>query len=257
VDEAPLSIAPPPPPVPAAKVRLAMGEETDIPLKRLTLTALEAERRLENYVVRIRRRELVNGRNPDEIILLKYRRAPLSIHLKWLGEESLGREIIYVEGQYENKIHFRTGRGDLFGPGRRLTFDPDSPLVRSKSHYSVTELGLGAVARRFSGLLIAISRHQPNAGSVRYLGMVNRPEFPKPIEAVEQIIPEGLEPYLPRGGIRKYYFDDVLGVPTVMQTFDPNGQEVEYYHFDRLQLLINLDDEDFNPTMLWGATGKR
>jgi hypothetical protein len=220
------------------------------------VTALAAEQRLDSYMVRIRRREWVEGRNPDEVILMKHRRTPLSVHLKWLGEEARGREIVYVRGRYENKIHFRTGRGDLLGSGRHLTFDPDSPLVRSKSHYPVTDLGLGTMARRFAGLLHAMDGQQVNAGSVRYLGLVQRPEFPTPVEAVEQLIPPNLETFLPRGGLRRYFFDGELGLPTVVTTFDPNGQEVEYYHFDRLQVPVNLDDEDFDPKQLWDGPAK-
>lgn len=252
VAEAPPLIVPPPPPIPAAKVRLSGQTDSDSPLHRLTLTAINAERRLDNYMVRMRRRELVDGKNPDEIILMKYRRTPLSIHLKWLGPESQGREIVYVTGQHDNKIHLRTGKGDLFGSGRRLSFAPDSPLVRSKSHYPVTEVGLGAATQRFASLLAAVDRRQTNAGSVRYLGLVQRPEFNEQVEGVEQIIPAGLEPFLPRGGLRRYYFDAAMGVPSLIITFDPNGQEVEYYHFDRLQVSVNLDDEDFDPDKLWG-----
>ncbi len=252
--DAPPIIVPPPPPIPAAKIRLSGPDDSDSPLHRLTLNAINAERRLDNYMVRIRRRELVDGRNPDEIILMKFRRTPQSVHLKWLGPESHGREIVYVSGQHDNKIHLRTGKGDLFGSGRHLSFDLESPLVRSKSHYPVTEVGLGAAAQRFASLLAAVDRRQANAGAIRYLGLVHRPEFRKQVEGVEQIIPPGLEPFLPRGGLRRYFFDEDIGVPTLVLTFDPNGQEVEYYHFDRLQVSVKLDDEDFDPERLWTNT---
>jgi uncharacterized protein DUF1571 len=189
---------------------------------------------------------------PDEVILLKYRRAPLSVHFKWLGDESHGREILYVQGRNENKIQLLTGKGDFLGPGHKMVFDPENPLVRSKSHYPITEAGLGAATLRFGALVDAIERGQNNAGTARYLGLQNRPEFSRPVEVVEQDLPPGLEPFLPRGGVRYYYFDETIGVPTVIVTFDTNRQEVEYYRFDRLQSPVNLDDSDFDPQALWG-----
>jgi hypothetical protein len=249
--ESKLDIKPPPPPVPGEPVSFVKDEPDGSALKRLALKAAESEKKLGNYMVRIRRREMLDGKTPDETILLKFRRAPLSVHLKWLGDEAKGREILYVQGQHDNKIHLLTGKGDFLGTGHKMTFDPDSPLVRSKSHYPITEAGLGAATLRFALLMDAIDKGQPNAGSAKYLGFQNRPEFSKPVEAVEQTLPPGLEPFLPRGGTRYCFFDEALGVPTVIYTLDPNTQEVEYYHFDRLQTPINLDDNDFDPNVLW------
>lgn len=250
-DSGPLDIKPPPPPIPEQAISLVKDEPTVSPLKRLALKAAEGEKKLSNYMVRIRRREMVDGKAPEETILLKYRHAPISVHLKWLGDEARGREILYVQGQHENKIHLLTGKGDFLGAGRKMTFDPDSTLVRSKSHYPITEAGLGAATLRFAMLMEAIDRGQSNAGTARYLGLQNRPEFSRPVEAVEQTLPAGLEPFLSRGGTRFYFFDEALGVPTVIYTLDHNKQEVEYYHFDRLQTPVNLDDNDFDPAVLW------
>lgn len=254
--EPPPDIARPPAPtmpkVEATPTNRPKIDGADSPLTRLGRQAIEREKLMSNYIVRMRRREQVNGKSqPEEIILLKYRRAPLSVHCKWLGDEGRGREIVYVQGQHDDKIHLLTGKGDFLGAGRKLSFTPDSPLVRSQSRYPVTEAGLGAATLRFGQLMSAIERGQTNAGSAKYLGLVNRPEFPMPVEAVEQAIPPGLEAFLPRGGTRFFYFDESIGVPTVVYTLDPNKQEAEYYHFDRLQSPINLDDRDFDPNELW------
>jgi hypothetical protein len=251
IGDSPIDIKPPPPPIPGEPVSFIKDEPGDSPLKRLALKAAEGEKKLNNYMVRIRRRELLDGKTPDETIMLKYRRTPLSVHLKWLGDEARGREILFVQGQHDNKIHLLTGKGDLLGAGHHMTFDLDSPLVRSKSHYPITEAGLGAATLRFAMLMDAIERGQANAGTARYLGYQNRAEFPRMVEAVEQTLPPGLEPFLPRGGTRYYYFDEQLSVPTVIYTLDANKQEVEYYHFDRLQTPVNLDDNDFDPAVLW------
>lgn len=250
-ESAPLKIIPPPPP---DTLTLSIAETADeSALSRLAKKAIENEKKLNNYICRMKRREQMNGQDqPEEIIQLRFRRAPFSVHMKWLGNEAKGREIIYVKGQHEDKLHLLTGTGDLFGAGKHLTFSPDNPLVRSKSHYPVTEAGLGAAVSRFAALMDAVERKQINAGSAKYLGLQTRPEFPKPVETVEQTLPPGLESFLPKGGTRFYYFDETLGLPTVIVTFDTNHHEVEYYCFDRLQSPVDLDDADFDPATLWG-----
>jgi hypothetical protein len=237
----------PPPPVPEKS-----GTSEESPLQRLARIAADSEKKLDNYLVRVRRRETVNGEDqPLEYILCKFRRAPLSMHCKWLGTEAKGREIIYVKGQFDDKIHLLTGQGDLFGPGHRMSFSPESPLVRARFRYPLVEASLGANAVRFVSLLSALETGQARAGTAKYLGSQLRPEFPRPMEVVEQSIPPNLEPGLEKGGIRFYYFDDVLGLPMLIVTFDHNRHQVEYYCFDRLQAPVPLDDADFNPAQLW------
>ncbi|MFL5341730.1 MAG: DUF1571 domain-containing protein [Gemmataceae bacterium] len=243
----PMAITPPPMP------KLDGGSQSDeSPLHRLAARAAERERTLNAYYVRIKRHETINGKDePEEIILFKFRRAPLSIHCKWLGKEANGREIVYVKGQHDDKIQVLTGHGDMLGAGRKMSFSPDSALVRSNLRHPLTEASLGAVAVRFTNLIDAVEHGQHNMGSARYLGEQNRPEFPGPVEAVEQTVPPGLEPSLMKGGIRFYYFDPVLNMPTLVVTFDHNRHQVEYYCFDRLQGPVNLDDADFDPALLW------
>jgi hypothetical protein len=36
-------------------------------------------------------------------------------------------------------------------------------------------------------------------------------------------------------------------------TFDPNGNEIDYYCFDRFQFTVLLDDDDFSTEKLWPA----
>lgn len=242
----PVITAPPPP-----KDETSTATE-DNPLKRLVRKATEAEKTLNSYMVRIRRRETVNGLDqPLEYILCKYRRGPLSLHCKWLGDEGKGREIVYVVGQNDGKILVLTGQGDLFGAGRRMSFAPDSALVRAKFRYPITEASLGAAAIKFIKLADGVERGQTSAGTVKYLGSQSRPEFPRPMETVEHTVPPGQEPGLTKGGVRFYYFDDAIGLPALIVTFDHERRQVEYYCFDRLQSPVPLDDADFDPVKLW------
>src|SRR5262245_21554054 len=73
------TIAPPPMP------KLDSVNPDESPLQRLAARASNSERQLNAYYVRIRRHEDIDGKDqPEEIILFKFRRAPLSVHCKWL-----------------------------------------------------------------------------------------------------------------------------------------------------------------------------
>jgi hypothetical protein len=251
-DDPPLDDRPASSPMTGKATGLEKDDGNLFALKRLARRAVEQEKSMNNYMCRIRRKEQVDGKDrPEEIIMLKYCRAPLSIHCKWLGDEAKGREIIYVHGQNENRVNVLTGRGDMLGAGKRMTFPLESPIVRSKSRYPLTEAGLGAAVMRFSALINAIDHGQANAGTARYLGLQSRSEFARPVEAVEQTIPANLESFLPRGGFRYFFFEEATGLPMVVVTIDDNKRQVEYYHFDRLQCSVNLDETDFDPDMLW------
>jgi hypothetical protein len=206
---------------------------------------------MDSYIVRLRRREQINGVDkPEEILLLKFRKDPWSVYLKWLGTVGQGREVLYVKGHYGNKIHSLLASGDvpLMPAGSRLALSPDSPLVRSSSRHGIEETGFGVLIDHM-GMLLKANEARP--GSIRYLGLVKRPEFPVPYETAEETIWPGSDPSLPRGGKRFCLFEPVNRFPALVITHNETGHEVEYYCYDRFQFPVRLDQDDFNPQKLW------
>jgi hypothetical protein len=218
--------------------------------------ATERYAAMDSYIARLTRREQVNGKNgPEEVILFKFRKEPWSLHFKWLGETGKGREVIYVKGQYENKIHTLLAAGDapLLPAGKIISLAVDSPFVRSASRHPITEAGIGASLDRLASLLDAQDRGDHHRGVLTVLESQSRPEFPRPIEAIEHVIPPGVEPELPRGGRRLYCIDPDSHLPLLVTSRNDQGQEVEYYRYDRLQTPVKLDADDFNPAKVWAA----
>jgi hypothetical protein len=228
------------------------------PVRRLQRDAANAYAKVSCYIARMRRREVVQGRpKPEEIIVFKFREKPYSVHFKWLGDEGHGREVVFVRGRFDDKLHILTAANDIpFTPaGRRLDLSPDSIMVRAASKYPITEAGIGNMIGRFGRMLDAV--HAGGSGiTVKYLGPVQLPEYPTPLEGVECQFPPGREPEIPDGGKRLTYFDSLTHFPVVSLTYDPSGREVDFYCFDRFQLDVNLDDDDFNPEKLWGPAKK-
>jgi hypothetical protein len=214
---------------------------------------------MDSYIARLTRRELVNGKNEEEIIYFKFRKMPWSVYFKWLGETGKGREVVYVKGQHDNQMHTLLAAGDHpFKPaGSRISLAPDSVLVRMASRHSVTDAGIGASVERLVALADALDRGDTRRGTFTCLGTQQRPDFEGSplLSMVEVTVPPGLDQSLPRGGKRLYGFDPQSHLPVLLTTRDDKGQEVEYYRYDRLQYPVRLDDDDFNPDKLWGKPG--
>src|SRR5437899_386649 len=124
----------PPPIVTTAAAPASIPSDPAVKLHALYREAAERYARVDSYIVRLMRREQINGKDkPEEVLLFKFRKEPWSVYFKWLGQEGAGREVIYVKGQHENKIHTLLAAGDmpLMPAGRRIALAPDSLVVRS------------------------------------------------------------------------------------------------------------------------------
>jgi Protein of unknown function (DUF1571) len=223
-------------------------------IAQLARVAVERYQTIDSYIARFRRRELVNGKpKPEELTLIKFRKEPWSVYFKWLGTEGHGREVVFVNGKYENKLHTLLAAGDnmLLPAGSRFSLAPDSLLVRNASRHTIQEAGIGTLIDQFSHIVAANARGDTRLGTLRYLGPIKRPELDQPCEAVEQTIPAGSEPGLAKGGHRLWVFDSASGLPVLVTARDDTNKEVEFYCYDRIEYPVHLVDDDFNPDLIW------
>jgi hypothetical protein len=224
-------------------------------LSELARTAIQEYSKIDSYVARMRRREQVNGRDkPEELLLFKFRKEPFSVYFKWLGNEARGREVVFVKGRYEGKLHTLLAAGDipLMPAGKRMALFPDSTLVRSSSRHSIEEAGIGQLVAKFNYAVETEARSPQRQSSLTFLGPMHRPEMENDGIGVMQSIPAGAEPQMPKGGKRLWVFDRLSRLPVLLVTQDAAGHEVEYYFYDRVEYPVRLDDDDFNPDKLWG-----
>ena len=239
--------------VPVADAPASPTSAESDPLRRLHRDAAASYSKLPCYIARLRRREVVAGRTkPEEVLIFKFRERPYSVHFKWLGDEGQGREVVYVRGQGDDTLHIHTAANDIpFTPGgRRLVLAPDSLMVKAASKYPITEAGIGNMIARYGRMLETIAAGGSGI-TAKFLGPVQRPEYPGPLEGVECVFPADREPEIPGGGRRLVFFDPATHFPVLSLTYDTAGREVDFYCFDRFQLDVKLDDEDFNPDKLW------
>jgi hypothetical protein len=249
--------APPLQPGPASLPPLAstLPAASVTPFRRLAQQAAASYAAIDGYAARLRQREQVGGKDhPEEVMLVKFRKEPWSIYLKWVGVEARGREVVHVPGRFDGKIHTRLAAGDvpLMPAGMHFAVAPDSILARGRSRYPISEASLGTLVYRFSQLVTDVDRGDRHAGTLAFLGVQRRPEFAAPVEGVDQIIPPGREPLLPRGGRRLWCFAPDSHLPVLVRTRDHTGHEVEYYCYDQLRP-ARFTDADFNPDLLWAS----
>ncbi len=217
---------------------------------------------MQDYIARFRRREFVNGKQqPDELMLVRFKK-PFSIYFKWLeGGAFEGREAIYVEGRFNNEIQTKTGRGDVIS-GMRVSVPPHSEKATKTSRRTIDEAGLGNLVRRFGNVLAAQESGARTFGPLHYAGRQQRPECPLPMECAVQQVPPGVEKHLPRGGTRYWFFNadpqaKEHALPTLIVTLDENRREVEYYCHDRLNINVGLRPEEFEPDLVWAKEAAR
>jgi hypothetical protein len=205
------------------------------------------------YYALFHRRELADGvERPEELILFKYRKEPASIYMCWQGKESKNRELIYVQGQHGSMLHVAPGPGDSLLGGmtnRQVILRPDTPHGLGKERYPVVETGIGALIERFGKLVEAHDRGAP-IGTLKYLDKVKRPEADVPLETVLHVFGPGVDPTLPQGGQRLWFFDPDLHFPILVIAHDAQKREAEYYFYDKLLFPSRVPEETFNPATI-------
>ncbi|NBU77090.1 MAG: hypothetical protein EBS30_18065, partial [Planctomycetes bacterium] len=124
------------------------------------------------------------------------------------------------------------------------------------TRYTIVDTGYGGAVLRYKKNIEDWQRGALPQTNVKGLGLVNRPEFAARQGAVELTFPAGYDTHFPRGARRLICFSMETGLPTILTTWDENGQELEYYRFDRC-FPVPLDEADFDADRLWlPATSK-
>jgi hypothetical protein len=96
-----------------------------------------------DYSATFFKQERVDGDNLQDLqtCQLKLRHQPFSVYMKWVEGGEVGQELLYVDGQYDNRMQVKLGgrKGDILP---RLKLDPHGSAAMSKSRHPVTEMGL-------------------------------------------------------------------------------------------------------------------
>lgn len=99
---------------------------------------------VNTYTAKARKQEFVDGKLLEpQVILLKCRAKPFSVYGCWV-EGDVGREVIYVEGENDNKVIGHDGGWKSKIPA--LVLDPNCRLAMLDTRYPVTKGGIAGLA---------------------------------------------------------------------------------------------------------------
>jgi hypothetical protein len=202
--------------------------------------------------------ETINGKKlPTEDATFYFRQEPFSVRLTVTSDAGLGREVLYVKGQNKDKLTIVTGKGDnrLVGSGFKITLDPSDPRATARTRGKIDESGLGRPIRILKDFVVQAEKGQRPAGTIKYLEKVQRKEFKEPMLGVEVTLLPQDDDLLPKGGKRLYCFDanaksPSLHLPVLIISYDPSGEELEYFCFKDFTLPGKLSDDVFDPSQL-------
>ena len=216
----------------------AGSQDSNQMLQSLLARAEAAYSRVDNYVSIFIRQERVGGKlGPRERIRLSFRKNPWSIHLVWLSKPKAGRQLIFVPGHYDNKIH---GREPTFFGSIPLKMDPHGNLARRNSRHPITEAGIGSMIKRFRRDVARLKR----GGTIRYVGLEAHGSSSRPMHHVQSVSANQWR--------RDLYFDTQSSLPILLEVSDSNGERLEFYSFGNFNMNVpELNNPDaFNPAQV-------
>jgi hypothetical protein len=97
---------------------------------------------VKDYTATFHKTEMVKGKQIKQEMLMKFRAKPFSVYFHYRGGSAEGRQAIYVEGRYDNKLIVKEASGiaSLVGGGVHLRLN--DPRVMAENRYLVTHVGI-------------------------------------------------------------------------------------------------------------------
>jgi len=213
----------------------------------LVAQARSSFQQIEDYTCTLVKREVVRGQaQPENVVALKVRNRPFSIHMRWQQPHALqGQEACWVTGRNNGMMRVK-GPG-LLGAVGFVNLDPKDARATATSRHSITEAGIGNVIERYAERWEA--EKKVNRTRVR----INEYEFNKR----KCIRVESVHPGSKPGDFYSYrnivYFDKENHLPIRTESYDwpkeggkADGELLEAFSFVDLRLNVRLDESAFN-----------
>jgi hypothetical protein len=212
-------------------------EKSDMP--RWVREAEELLESIDDYTAVFYRQVKVKGELKEkETMFLKFKK-PLKIYLKWIESPYMGRELLYVEGENNNRMKIH-GTGLLSHV--TINIDPCSSLFLKSSRHPITEIGLVFIVK-FIGREF---RKGIERGEVDIIYRGEETVFGRKTVKVEGVFPRdaGKGYYCYRAVVN---MDLETKIPIAIEVYDWEDELFEYYGFEGIVLNAGLDEDDFDP----------
>lgn len=218
----------------------AHGGDNDLSNPEAWLREAEAAYdQVTSYTAVFHKQQRVAGKLlPKETILLKFRK-PACLYMKWIRPPYEGSELLYVPGWNENRVMAHRG-GILRFFTRNL--DPGHPGLMADNLRPVTSTGIGYLLET-----VAIHiREADQAGGFTFSGRGEENVYGRNTRVLEVVFPN--QRLLDYDGFRFVINQDVGSKLLLrIRVFDLDGQLIEDYGYENLDLDAQLTDADFDP----------
>jgi outer membrane lipoprotein-sorting protein len=194
---------------------------------------------LQDYIAEIHKQVHKHGElEKDELTVIKFQK-PFKLYLKWLTGKNEGAELLYVEGENDNKmlVHKKI----LFGT-RTLKLDPDGFWVRKFSRHSIKDAGFGGIINRSYAQFAEAKKNNEVLTVSCSMEEVNGRLTHKVAFAVS---PHGRHNgYYCRSAIEYFDAENFLPVKVIFWLWEDD--EAESFTFNNVKLNVGLNGEDFD-----------
>jgi hypothetical protein len=209
-----------------------------------------------DYTATFLKQERVEGQDLQELqtIELKMRHKPFSVYMKWLEGGDVGRQALFVEGEYDDKLQVKLGgkKGKIL-PVVKL--DPGGSMAMKESRYPVTEMG---ILQLIELLLKYRYRDLALKQGARWEFVPDQKFLDRPCDClVVEYASREIDPVYRHATT---YLDKQTSLPICVRNFgwpeegvdvsDPKALEeatlIEYYGYTDIQLDHRLSDADFD-----------
>ncbi|HBH53061.1 MAG TPA: hypothetical protein DDY91_14330 [Planctomycetaceae bacterium] len=202
----------------------------------------------------VRQERLEGGTLLDlQTMELKLRHQPLSIYMKWIEGGDVGRELLYIDGENDNRMIVKLGGGKKLLPAVKV--DPEGSLAMAEARHPVTNAGLMNLCDK---ILVYRRRDLTTRTGVRWQLVPDQKFDSRPCHCfiVEYESPSVEALY--RKSLT--YIDQELSVPICLKTYgwpvdeslkdDPQQLDeqtlLEYYAYTGVRLDRRLSDNAFD-----------
>ncbi|QDT66413.1 DUF1571 domain-containing protein [Calycomorphotria hydatis] len=204
----------------------------------------QAVQQMEDYTAVFNKREEINGGYVQFQTQIKFRREPFSVYMIFINRENAGREVMFVDGQYENKLQAHdTGIKSLIGT---VSIDPQGTLALRESRYPITRIGMENL---ITAIIAQWNREMAVGGTeVKYYQEAKL--LDRPVLVIETSHAEKKPEF--RTQKTRVWIDKETYLPVRVQQYDWSntpgqvGPLVEDYAYTKIQPNVGLTDQDFD-----------
>lgn len=204
---------------------------------------LRLAKAMSGYECLFSKKEVVEDDMVAQTMKLKIRHNPFSVYMLF-QEPRAGREVIFVDGQNENKLLVHeTGLAALIGT---LKLSPDDPKVLAENRYPITRAGVANMV----AAVIAIWENEIKYGEVDVKYFEDAKVGDYTCRVIESVHPQPRRQF--QFQMTRLWIDQKSGLAVRVQQFgfpkkkDGKPPVIEDYTFTAIQPDIRLSDRDFD-----------